>query len=83
MIWRAPHVRVFIDGRNREYPVSLHHASLTAHLGVGRALQILDESGTDVVFESPDWGARPGVRGGPWQQTVRHPRCALYQRAHR
>ncbi len=81
VIWRAPHVRVFIDGRNREYPEALHHASLTAHLGVGRALQILDESGTDVVLESPDWGARAAVRGGPWQQTVRHARCALYERA--
>ncbi len=80
VIWRAPRVRVFIDGRNREYPLVLHRAATEAWEGGVHTLRILDVSGTDWVLATPSWGDLPNVRGGPWRTVARAGTCALYGR---
>jgi len=81
IVWRLPYVRVFIDGRNREYPDAIHRQADEVFLGGTGALAILDDSRTDAVIATPGWGDQPGIRGGPWRAVVRGTNCELYVRA--
>jgi hypothetical protein len=80
VIWRLPGARVFIDGRNREYPAITQQMADHAWEGGPVTRAILDASGTDAVVALPGWGDLPGVRGGPWRVAARGENCELYLR---
>jgi hypothetical protein len=80
LIWRLPEDRVFIDGRNREYPDSVFAAAGRVWTGAPDALRILDETGTDVVVAWPAWNETAGLRGGPWKRTFLGPACAVFEK---
>jgi len=81
VIWRLPGTRVFIDGRNREYPARIHRMADEIWLGGSHTLEWLDGTGTDAVIAWPGWGESPAVRGGPWRPVARGVNCELYLRA--
>jgi len=78
VIWRAPWLRVFVDGRNLEYPVDVHFAMSAALRGRPGVQEFLDHSGTDLVLTTPGWLKLPGLAGAPWKRTFAGPGCALY-----
>jgi hypothetical protein len=81
VIWRLPEAKVFIDGRNREYPLAIHRMADEIWEGGPRALAYLDATGTDAVIADPGWGELPGVRDGPWQAAYVGESCAVYLRS--
>jgi hypothetical protein len=81
VVWRLPQAKIFVDGRNREFPVELHRAGKQIWAGGPAALALLDASGTDTVIAPPHWGASPYVAGGPWRVTATGPGCAVFRRA--
>jgi hypothetical protein len=83
VIWRLPHARVFIDGRNREYPPELHRAGARIWAGSEDALRLLDATGTEAVVARPGWNELPHVAKGGWELRARGPRCALFERSDR
>jgi hypothetical protein len=78
VIWRAPWLRAFVDGRNLEYPVDVHFAMSAALRGRPGVQEFLDHSGTDLVLTTPGWLKLPGLAGAPWKRTFAGPGCALY-----
>ncbi len=81
LVWAAPRARVFVDGRNLEYPVELHRAVREVWTGGPAALAILDATKTQLVLAGPEWGDLDGIRGGPWRRLLHAEHCALYARA--
>jgi hypothetical protein len=79
-IWRLPGVRVFIDGRNREYPVIVHQMADHVWEGGPIAGAILDATGTDAVLAIPGWIAGSGLSPARWEVAARGPSCELYRR---
>ncbi len=79
VIWRAPGVRVFIDGRNLEYPPDVHRAATEIWYGGPHALALLDATRTRWVLATPAWGVLPGIRTGPWRPVVGTHVWTLYQ----
>lgn len=80
MIWRFPDRPVFIDGRNREYPLYLHRLSEIAINGAPGAQDILDAFRVGAVLAQPGWLRKPGVRRADWHRVFATPVCALYVR---
>ena len=78
LIDRARNTRIFVDGRNREYPVTIHRAAFQIEEGGAEALRLLDASGTEWVLADPAWLSR--VPEGPWRMEGRSANCALYAR---
>ncbi len=81
VIFEAPQARVFIDGRNREYPVELHQIAGLMWRAAPLTLRALDVSQTTHVLAPPAWAAQPATRGGPWRATFLSEGCALFERA--
>ncbi len=80
VLWRRPDVRVFIDGRNREYPEVLHRAASDIARGSPAAPSLLDAVGTDRVLAPPGWSELPGLRGSGWAPVRAARGCAVYAR---
>ena len=80
LIWRFPNRPVFIDGRNREYPLILHQFSDTVVNGRPGAQQILDAFHIDAVLTQPGWLRKPGIAREQWQRVYATQVCALYVR---
>ena len=80
-IWRFPNRPVFIDGRNREFPLLLHRFSETVDGGLPGAQQILDAFHVDAVLTQPGWLRKPGIVREQWRRVFATRVCALYQRA--
>lgn len=80
VIWRAPWLRVFVDGRNLEYPVDVHFAMVAALKGRPGVQKFLDRSGTDLVLTTPGWLKLSGLAGAPWKRSFVGGGCALYAR---
>jgi len=78
LIDRARNTRVFVDGRNREYPLAIHRAAFQIERGGPEALRLLDDSRTQWVLADPGWLSR--VRGSTWQMHGRSENCALFAR---
>lgn len=78
--FEAPQVRVFIDGRNREYPLPLHRLTALVWQAAPPALRTLDLSNTTHALTWPGWNEQPATRNGPWRAVVVAPGCALYAR---
>jgi hypothetical protein len=83
VIWRAHDVKVFIDGRNLEYPIDLYRAGEEVWEGGAQAQSVLDTTQTQMVLAYPGWSSRLGVRAGGWTETRRGQRCAVFERAAR
>jgi hypothetical protein len=81
VILRVPQARIFIDGRNREYPLAIHRAADNILGGAPAALHLLSVTGTDVVLATPEWGDLPGIRTGPWRRRFADRTCAIYARS--
>jgi hypothetical protein len=80
LIWSLPQHKVFVDGRNREYPASVHEAAEKIWHAAPETLGLLAVSRTDFVLIYPGWGALPAVRGGPFKLWAGDATCALYGR---
>jgi hypothetical protein len=80
LIFRLPNLKVFVDGRNREYPDSVHEAAKRILSGAPDALHLLDVSHTDFVLVPAGWGDLPAIRGGAFHALASAPGCALYGR---
>ena len=78
LIDRARNTRIFVDGRNREYPLALHRAAFQIERGGPEALRLLDDSRTQWVLADPGWLSR--VPQGSWQMQGRSENCALFAR---
>lgn len=78
LIERARNTRIFVDGRNREYPLAIHRAAFQIERGGVESLQLLDASGTQWVLADPGWLSR--VPGSAWQMQGRSENCALFAR---
>lgn len=74
VLWRAPNARVFVDGRNREYPAWATEAAHDVAAAVPAALRALDESETDVVVLPPTW------RSESWRAVFVDRFCAVFVR---
>jgi hypothetical protein len=81
IIWSAPQVKVFGDGRNLEYPVELYYAGNEAWEGGPRAEEVLDSTETQLVLAYPGWEAKPGVRAEAWTEVEHGANCAVFKRA--
>lgn len=81
LLWRRPDVRVFIDGRNREYPEVLHRAAADIARGAPIAPTLLDATRTERVLAPPGWSDLPGLRGSGWAPLGGARGCAVYARA--
>lgn len=79
VLYRAPQVRIFVDGRNREYPAAVREASVVIAEGRSGARELLDRSRTDAVLAPTGWERSPGI-GGAWAPIAATPRCALHTR---
>jgi hypothetical protein len=77
VLWRAPHVKVFIDGRNREYPVA---AAFLIWEGNPQALDLLAKTHTRWVLARPGWHQLPHIQPGNWQPVAAVDTCAIYTR---
>jgi len=80
MIWRFPDRPVFIDGRNREYPVILHQLSDLVAKGREGAQAVLDAFDVDVVLVEPGWLKKPGIARERWERIFATRICAVYMR---
>jgi len=80
IIWRVPRVKVYIDGRNLEYPESVFKAYVDIWDEQPDALALLDASRTDAVIAFPEWGDGLGVGLNPWQKVMQDGKCALFVR---
>ena len=78
LIDRARNTRIFVDGRNREYPLAVHRAAFQIERGGPEALRLLDDSRTQWVLADPGWLSR--VPQGSWQMQGRSENCALFAR---
>lgn len=78
VIWAMPGTKVFIDGRNREYPIELHDAEAELWARTPRAAAILDATETDVVLTWPVWAEHPTLRH--WQEVYTGGNCAVFAR---
>ena len=78
LIDQAPNTRIFVDGRNREYPLAIHRAAFQIERGGVEALRLLDASDTEWVLADPNWASR--VPGGIWRMQGRSENCALMAR---
>lgn len=81
VIYEAPQARVFIDGRNREYPAELHEIARLMWRAAPLTLRTLDVSETTHVLALPAWAEQPETRVGPWRASFRADGCALFHRA--
>ena len=79
-IWRVPQGRVFVDGRNREYPLAASIAAERIAAGAPGTPAVLDESGTDLVVLPPGWLDRPGLQGSAWREVFAGRGCTVYER---
>lgn len=78
LILQAPNTRIFVDGRNREYPLAVHRAAFQIERGGPEALRLLDVSSTQWVLADPAWLSR--VPQGVWAMRGRSENCALFGR---
>lgn len=83
VLFQWPEVKIFIDGRNREYPEVLHRAAAEVFSAGPRAPAILDASGTQIVLAWPGWNTTSFVARSHWHpvrglHTGRN--CAVYSR---
>lgn len=78
LIDQARNTRIFVDGRNREYPLAVHRAAFQIERGGAEALRLLDASGTQWVLADPGWLSR--VPDSLWQMQGRSENCALFAR---
>jgi hypothetical protein len=78
LIDRARNTRIFVDGRNREYPLAIHRAAFQIERGGPEALRLLDGSRTQWVLADPGWLSR--VPQSTWQLQGRSENCALFAR---
>ena len=76
LIWQAPNVRIFVDGRNREYPEVVHRAAFQIERGGGEALLLLDRSGSEWVLADPGWISR--IPSSRWRLHGQGHNCALF-----
>ncbi len=81
LLWRRPDVRVFVDGRNREYPEVVHRAAMDIARGAPQAPALLEGTGTDRVLAPPGWSELPGLRGSGWAPLRGARGCAVYARS--
>jgi hypothetical protein len=80
LIWSEPQHKVFVDGRNREYPASVHEAAEKIWHAAPETLGLLEVTRTDFVLIYPGWGSLPAVRHGAFQLWAGDASCALYGR---
>ena len=75
VLWPAPNARIFVDGRNREYPPWATHAAEEIAAGGPATRWMLEESGTELVLLPPSWA-------GPqtWHPIFTAPGCAVFSR---
>lgn len=83
LLGARPEARVFVDGRNREYPAVLHRAANDVIAARPEAQAVLDASGTELVLAWPGWSDAPALRGSGWRPVRRGRNCALYARGPR
>ena len=83
IIWKAPHVKVFCDGRNREYPLSIHKAGEHIWRAGPNTPSLLDRTATDAVVASPGWGQAPHIRAAGWRPVKIDRECGLFLRGKR
>jgi hypothetical protein len=77
-LWAAPEQKVFIDGRNREYPLEVFQAMNEVLQGGPGASAILQQTYTQLVVAPPDWSAPLGWRKR-WEDSL----CAVFEPAPR
>jgi hypothetical protein len=80
LIWRLPQARVFVDGRNLEFPLELHRIGQQIWEASPAALSLLEQSKTDTVIAWPGWGDSPWIAGRDWRQVAAGPVCAVFKR---
>jgi hypothetical protein len=78
VILSVPQARVFIDGRNREYPLAIFRAANHVLAGGPGAPHLLSVTGTEWVIAEPAWGALPVIRASSWRPVFVDRACALY-----
>ena len=81
IIWKAPHARVFCDGRNREYPLAIHQAGIHIWQAGPDTPRLLDATGTDAVVAHPGWGQAPHIRAAGWRPLKLTRECGLFLRS--
>lgn len=80
VLWRRPDVKIFIDGRNREYPELVHRAARDIAHGAPQAPLLLEATGTERVVAPPGWSELPGLRGSGWAASFTSRTCVVYAR---
>jgi hypothetical protein len=80
LIFRVPQHKVFVDGRNREYPERVHEAAQHILTGAPDALALLNASHTDFVLVPQGWEQTLPVRSGVFRSLAQAPGCVLYGR---
>lgn len=78
LIWRAPQIAVFVDGRIREFPLSVFRAEREILSGGPLAEGLLAESRTDLVLTRPGWRSAPAGSPSAWRPVGGAGNCVLY-----
>ncbi len=80
VIWAAPGVKVFYDGRNREYPEQVHWAGQQVEAAAPKAASVLESTKTDLVLERPGWGRGNTELRRKWRRLGGAKNCAIFTR---